>query len=201
MGCALDQQRDRRGQRRRGEERQPRCREPRQPAAVDLRDVRHRRLERGGAPHDIRAEPQRVDPIAALVGVDRQSEDLVGDDPEPEAEQQHPVRARPTARSDEELRERDEQQDIDRRVGHRDEPPGLRARVHVVVRVDEEDPLDERDAAEDDERVEDRGAARLPAELAQNQQHAERRVGTVGLAYDITDDFDRGARLRIDQRE
>ena len=44
----------------------------------------------------------------------------------------------------------------------------------VVVRVDEEDPLRQRDAAEDDHRVEDGGAARLPAEASQHEEHAER---------------------------
>ena len=59
--------------------------------------------------------------------------------------------------------------------------------MNVVVRVDEEHPLDERDAAEDDDRVEDGGAARLPAETAQDEEDAEGEQRVTGEVEEIGD--------------
>ena len=170
----LDDQRHGRGQQRTREQDEARHRQPRQRAPLRLRDARHRRRERSAGPDHVRAEPERVDRVAADVRVVVQAVDLVRDDPERDAHEQEAVGGRAAAGPDEELRQRDEEQDVHGRVRHRDEPRAFRAELPVVVGIDEEHPLHERDPAEDDHGVEDRRAARLAAELAQQDEIAER---------------------------
>ena len=105
---------------------------------------------------------------------------------------------RAAAGADEELRERDQEQDVHRRVGHRNEPRALGPEVPVVVGVDEEHPLHERDAAEDDHRVEDRGAARLAAELAQQDEDPEREQRIPGEVEDVGDRRRRRLAVQLD---
>ena len=162
--------------RRSREQEEARRRQAWQRAPLRLRDLCHRRRERGAGPDHVRPEPERVDRVAADVGVVVQPVDLVGDDPERDAREQEAVRGGAAAGADEELRERDEEQDVHRRVRHRDEPRAFGAEVPMVVGIDEEHPLHERDAAEDDHGVEDRRAARLAAELAQQHEDARARA-------------------------
>src|SRR5262249_40947036 len=90
------------------------------------------------------------------------------------------------------------QQRVHHRVGHGDHPRELRPEVHVVVRVDEEDPLDERDRGQDDDRVEDRSAARLRAELAEHEHHAEHGQRGAGQVGGVGDRRRRGLAVQRD---
>ena len=137
-----------------------------------------------GSPPDVRVVVQAVD--------------LVGDDPERDAHEQEAVGGGATAGADEELRQRDQEQHVHGRVRHRNEPRAFRPEVPVVVGIDEEHPLHERDAAEDDHGVEDRRAARLAAELAQQDEDAEREQRIPRQVEDIGDRRRRRLAVELD---
>ena len=162
---------------RRGEQREPRGREPRQPAPVGLGEPRHRRVERRRRPDDVRAEPERVDPVAALVARASAARTLVGDDPERDADEQQPVRGRAPARAEQQLRER-------RRATARPSRDSAMSTMRAVwlgrdvpVRLDEEHPLDERRRRQKTT-TESSIAARLvwPPRRRSDQEDAQRRA-------------------------
>ena len=158
----------------------------------------HRRCERGAGPDHVRPEPESVDRVASDVRVVVQPVDLVGDDPERDAHEQEAVGGGATAGADEELRQRDQEQHVHGGIRHRNEPRAFRPEVPVVVGIDEEHPLHERDAAEDDHRVEDRRAARLAAELAQQDEDAEREQRIPRQVEDIGDRRRRRLAVELD---
>ena len=94
-----------------------RRRQPRHGPAVAQGGVPGRDVERGGAPHDVRAEPDAVEPRARLVVAEREV-DLVGRHPQRHGHEQQPVAARSPRRPEDQLDERDQQQQVHRRVGH-----------------------------------------------------------------------------------
>ena len=95
--------------------------------------------------------------------------DLVRNREERNGGQQQPVARRPPRRPEQQLHERDQQQDVHRRVRRVDQPRAGRDDL-VELRPDEEDPLHRCDRHRDDRGVEQRDPARVTAELAQEQQ-------------------------------
>ena len=136
-----------------------------------------RRVEPGRAPEDVRAEPEGVDPPAGGVVVDGEPEELVADDPEADAEHKQLVGDRPDPDAEHQLRKRDEEQQVHRRIGHLD-APRERLQRGVEVRADEEDPLHRAGGDRDDDRVEDGDARPDRPEVAEEQKDAgeEERV-------------------------
>ena len=211
----LDDQRHGSGQQRTREQGEARDRQARQRAPLGLGDPSHRRCERSAGPDHVRPEPESVDRVASDVRVVVQPVDLVGDDPERDAHEQEAIGGGATAGADEQLRQRDQEQHVHGRVRHRHEPRAFRPELPVVVGIDEEHPLHERDAAEDDHGVEDRRAARLAAELAQQDEDAEceqripRQVEDIGdrrrrrlaVELDLVDGEDRVAGDLAEQPE
>ncbi len=156
-------------------------------APVGLGNVAHRRVERSRSPHDVGAEPEHVDPAATRVAVGVEPVDLIGNDPQGDAQEQKTVGRRAPSRPHEKLRESDEQQSVHRRVGHRNDTGGFRREVDVVVLVDEEDPLDERDTAEDDDAVQDGRASALCPEATQDEEDPGREQRVAGEVEDVSD--------------
>ena len=113
----LDQRGHRHREQRRAEHDDAPRREARHGPAVAQRGVRGRDVERGRAPDDVRAEPEAVEPRARLVVAEREV-DLVGRHPERDGHEQQPVAARAPRRPEDQLHERDQQQEVHRRVRH-----------------------------------------------------------------------------------
>ena len=136
-------------------------REPRLAVRGRLLELAHRRMQRGGAPQQVEADPADVEPDVAVVRPVQRAPGRrrVGDEQRDDARGQQVERGLALAGVDREADGRGEQQDVAERVGDRDElARRASARRRAGTGAIRNDPRQQRQAERDDQRVDDAGA-------------------------------------------
>ena len=128
-------------------------------------ELRHRRVERGGAPEQVEADPAHVEPELVVVGPleQHQAVDEVRDQQADDAGAHQVEGQAPLPSVQGEPHGDGEQQHVGQRIRHGDEPAGRRERMVVDVRRDQPDPRRQREPDRQDRGVDRAAAIGAPA--------------------------------------
>ena len=179
----LDRRRDQRRDRQQHEADRCQRRARRSPMVEDP----HRRVQRGGAPQHVEADPAGVEPELTGVGPVQGHQPVgeVRDEQQDDGRGHQVKRGAALAAVQRQAQGRGQQQDVTQRVGDRDELGGGAQLVIVQIGRDQRDPRRDGEADGEDRRVNDTTVGRAGSAAANDEQQADhqrrvdRDVGTV----------------------